>query len=348
MTRHIDSLNQIQYDLVIIDEAHMLKEPSSKRSKAVMGVKGLVHKTKRMWLLTGTPMPNHAGELWIILFVAGLTQYTYDQFIQKYCTYYATPYGGGRLQVTGTRMDRVHELKPLLKSISLRRLAKDVLELPPISYHEYLIKGSSDASIFKENPGLKEKLKEELSLLQSKVNFNQVIDDDKLLTALTMIAESTPSLRRYHALKKVKETVELLTDELEAGQYQKTIIFGYTRDVLGLLYDRLKKFNPVIVTGKTVDKFEQAEIFNNDDTCRIFIGNIQSAGTAITLNAASRINFIEQDWVPGNNAQAAKRCHRIGQRNHVLIRHIAVSGGIDEKITSALMRKTKQINSVLD
>ena len=89
---------------------------------------------------------------------------------------------------------------------------------------------------------------------------------------------------------------------------------------------------------KNIDKFQ------NNPKCRVFIGNIQAAGTGITLTAAHEVAFIEADWVPANNAQAAMRCHRIGQTKPVRVRFFSCAGSVDEDVMNTLRRKAYELS----
>jgi SNF2 family DNA or RNA helicase len=88
--------------------------------------------------------------------------------------------------------------------------------------------------------------------------------------------------------------------------------------------------------------------FMKNPKYKVFIGNIQAAGTAITLTSAHNIVFIEQDWVPGNNAQAAMRVHRIGQTKPVHVRVLYLPDTIDEKIARILKCKTRDLIALFD
>ena len=343
----------IQYkrDLLIVDEAHLLKEPSAERTKVILGTRGLIHNATRFWAATGTPAPNHAGELWVLLKTFGLTKLSYDGFTARYCTSHHVGGHYGRIQITGSNTKYTPELKALLRQCSLRRLKKDELDLPPMTHNVYYIDGDSDADILKMFPDLKEKLAQEHMLLKDKLGFNWgEVSDERLLGVLNFMAQSISSLRRYHGLKKVKPVAELIRQELLAKEYKKIVIFGIHKDVLYYLKQMLDdEFQPVIITGSTppLERHEIVERFQNDDNCKIFIGNIQAAGTAITLTAANQVGFIEQDWVPGNNAQAADRTHRIGQLEAVTSRHFAIRDSLDAKITATITRKTKEISTFI-
>ena len=80
---------------------------------------------------------------------------------------------------------------------------------------------------------------------------------------------------------------------------------------------------------------------------RVIVCNIVAGGTGVTLTASSEVLFAELSPVPGENAQAANRCHRIGQREHVRVRVVSLAGTIDEDMNKILKRKTRQIREVL-
>lgn len=351
--KYAHKYSKYKRELLIIDEAHFLKEPTADRTKKILGTGGVVHNAKRCWLLTGTPAPNHAGELWTMLYTFGKTKLSYDGFISRYCECHIEQgIGYQRTQITGTNTKNSPELKSVIKEISLRRLKKDVLkELPPITHELYHIKGDSDSKIFKKHPELKEKIREELEKLKEEMGYDHLdISDDRMLNALQFLGQSISSLRRYHGLKKVKETAELIRGELESKAYEKIIIFGIHTDVLETLKSELKEFKSVTITGKTSSKLRPLAVrdFQEDPNTKIFFGNILAAGTAITLTAASQVVFIEQDWVPGNNRQAADRAHRYGQLNPVNARYITIKDSLDDKIMGTILRKIKELQTFLD
>lgn len=334
-------------DVIIIDEAHFLKEPSSQRTKAILGAKGLVHSTKRLWAMTGTPVCNHAGELWVWLYTFGKTKLSYEGFIARYCKAHHVGNYHSRVQIEGTRTEHAPELKAMLKTCSLRRLKKDVLDLPPVFHSTFYIEGTKDSELFKRFPGLQEQLEEELEILKEKLGVD--LDSENFLSVLSFLAQSLSSLRRYHGLKKVLETAKLIKSEMEQGQYKKVVVFGIHKTVLKILEEELSEFNPVKIVGgvSDSDRADAVYRFQNDDSCGVFLGNIKAAGTAITLTESSEMIFIEQDWVPGNNAQAVDRCNRIGQVNSVNCRHIAIKDSLDAKVTATVQRKIQEISTFI-
>ncbi len=349
LVRHLGSYATQKWDVVIVDEVHMLKSPTALRTTAVFGQHGILHHTKRLWAMSGTPAPNHAGELWVMLYSFGYTTLSYDGFINRYCICQDT---GGRysnLRVSGTNTRKAPELKNMLRGMAIRRLKKDVLDLPPIFHNNYYIEGDDHDAILERHPELQEKLEIELELIKEKIDFEHETSDNNLLNTLQMLGQSISSLRRYHGFKKIKDTTELIDFELSCGLCEKLIVFGIHTDVLNTLRDGLSKHKSVIITGKTTDNQRKRAVydFQNDKKTKIFFGNILAAGTAITLTAAKQVIFIENDWVPGNNQQAADRAHRIGQKESVNVRHITIKDSLDSKIMGVLIRKIREISTFI-
>lgn len=352
-TKFLERYKRFPLDFIGVDEGHMLKSPGAHRTKAILGSKGLLHCSDRLWVLTGTPAPNHAGELWVWLYTFGYTTLSYEGFVNRYCNTIMDGGPFGRLRILGSNTKHTPELKALLKKFMLRRLKKDVLDLPPIFHNSFAIEGDSDAAIFKQFPDLKAKVRDEFEELCEKLDFDSgPIDDNKLLNVLTLMSQSVSSLRRYHGLKKVRPVADIITQELKAQEYKKIVIFGIHKDVLETLTRIFiaNGFGIVMATGKHTDrqKFEAQEQFQNDKDISIFVGNIQAAGTNLTLHAADQISFIEQSWVPGENKQAADRLHRMGQKETVSARHFCINNSVDDKITATLTRKIQEISTFID
>jgi SWI/SNF-related matrix-associated actin-dependent regulator 1 of chromatin subfamily A len=330
------------WDTLILDEAHYLKSTETKRSLVVWGKQGLVRRAERVWALSGTPAPNHAGELWPLLYSFGVTPLTYQAFIDRYCNGFDSGFG---YQITGTKAERVPELKAMLSRVMLRRRKQDVLaDLPPIFYSRTVVE-AGHVEIGPEIDRLKReerRLADAMALAESSV--------DEAMAALEGLAQSLSTLRRYSGLRKVAPVVEMISGELELGLYDKVVIFAIHKDVVAGLRHALAAFNPVVVDGGTPISSKQLAVdaFQTDDRVQIFIGNIQAAGTNLTLTAAHHVVIVEEDWVPANNAQAAMRCHRIGQAKPVTVRFVSLATPLDERVASLVERKTRELSKIFD
>lgn len=345
------------FDLLVLDESHFLKSLEAKRTAAILGTEGLIRRAKRTWCLSGTPSPNHAGELWTLFYTFGVTQLTHASFIKKYCNGYFGPHG---FQITGTKKAMMPELKQLLSKIMLRRTKEEVMKELPEIFYQHVVVDAGFVDIEVESsfshyvfPIDRRKELEQILEDESKLLMN-ILEKTKLgatgIKMLEALAESVSTLRRYTGLQKVQSVADIITRELADFAYDKIVIFAIHRDVIEGLRLKLKQYGAVTCYGGTNPDTKQKNIdsFQNNPKTRVFIGNIQSAGTAITLTAAHNVAFIEQDWVPGNNAQAAMRCHRIGQTKPVTVRFFSLSNSLDERISKVLRRKTEELTEIFD
>jgi len=336
------------FDAVILDEAHYLKTKTAKRTKAIYGPKcdgvgGLVERAKHVFLLTGTPSPNNVSELWTHLravfpdAILGRNgkPMRYWQFVEKFCV---TVDNGFGIQIKGGK--NLSDLKARIKPFVLRRKKEEVLaDLPPIRFDTLPLEADLGALREAEAnlpPGIAEALEKDG------------------VAGLQAIAGHVATWRRLVGQVKVKPLAERILEELEGG-LQKLVVFAHHRDVIDALDAILMRelsvpgARPVCrLTGDTPPTARQdlVDHFQKTKAARVFLGQIQAAGTGLTLTAASDLIFAETSWVPAENEQAAMRIHRIGQKNACLVRFATLPGSIDELITKAVERKMKDIKEM--
>lgn len=346
-----DSLKQA-WDVVILDEAHYLKERTTLRTRSFYGhrkVAGIADAATFVWRLTGTPAPNDASELWTHLTHMGAVKSQYWDFTFRYCTGFESNFG---FKVTGHR--NVEELKGVMEPYFLRRKKEEVMkDLPPIVYQEMVVDRSkvdldpvfyfrikklgSEGALLSEIQSQDQRLREALA----QVNGTEV-------ETLESLASSMATLRQYTAMAKLPSILDIIYEELESGAIEKIVLFGIHRTVIEEARVRLAKFGAVTLYGQTPLPKRQYNVdrFQTDKKTRVFIGNIQAAGTGITLTAAHEAAFLEMDWTPANNAQAAMRIHRIGQDKPVRVRMFSLAKSVDEAVTKALIRKTRELSKI--
>ena len=337
-TAAAEELKRRHYDVAILDEAHYLKERSAKRTKVVYGarkdVPGIIASADRVWRLTGTPAPNNASELYTHFKSAGLATEPYYDWVFRYCSGFDSNFG---FKITGHKNEA--ELRARLEPFMLRRM--EGTDLPPLCFETVAVERSNeirDTQISSKEIAVAD---EELKRVLAKPN------DDALKT-LEATATSYSTLRRYTASAKLPAVAEILKQNFEDGM-DKMVLFGVHVHAIEWLAEKLKKFNPVMLYGKTPANKKQGVVdtFQNDAQCRLLIGNIQAAGVAITLTAGCEVGFFEKVWVPGDIVQALKRCHRRGQTRSVRVRSFTLYDSSDEAVDEALMRKTKELLKIL-
>ena len=306
------------WDLLILDEAHYVKTPSAQRTKVAMK---LASKVSNVWLLSGTPMPNHPGELWTIM------RYIWPEIPQKlnitnawewfdrFCRWSPTQYGP---RVHGTKNKEV--LLGSLAQIMRRRTIESVgLQLPP--------------------------LRVDVSLLPKTDSLNLSAYAD----AAAEDAPAMSTLRRLLGEYKAPRIGKIIHDELLHGAYRKIVVLAHHRATLRKLGEILAAFNVIGFDGSTPQKARQFAIdeFNTNADCRVFLAQQSAAGIAINLTAGTEIVLVEPAWSPEDNAQAIKRIHRIGQHHPCRARIFAIADTLDDGIMHVLAEKTRMIADVI-
>lgn len=349
------ALSLRRWDLLILDECHYTKGLGAGRTNTILGRGGLIHSCERAWFLSGTPAPNHPAELWPMLYVCGITRLSYEAFVARYCVTNDHPKYGLRI-VDGKN---ITELRTLIAPFTMRRKLDDVKkDLPPIIFEDYTVQAIRPPQhvfeyYFQDYLPYMHRfapdIEEQERVLQTVFCETGTVDNMvKILGA--MDTKKVRSLRRWTGLQKVAGVVDLVKQELVAGAYEKIVIFGVHRDVVNTVRDGLVKEGAVQLYGGTPPKKRDEVIrrFQRDPKCKVFVGNIQAAGTNIDLSVAHDVLMVEADWVPGNNAQAVMRCRHLEQKFPVNVRFVGMADSIDERIQRVLRRKTKTLTELFD
>jgi len=339
------------WDVVVLDESHFLKNRKANRTEAVFGP--LTEKSRFVWALSGTPAPNHGGELYPLLRAFRAYNQDYWTYARRYCVLLDTQY---ETRIVGTK--RIPEIRALLAPFTLRRTKKEVMpELPPIVYSDYAVEpGEVDLirwhpeveTHFRTIEEIEKRIVDQQAAVDTVVNVTGLGKDG--LQSLKGLQAKCMESRRYTGLQKVPAVAELIASEMDAGAYDKKVIFCIHKAVVEELRERLRKFDPVVVFGETPAKKREKRIkrFEKNKRCRLFIANIQAAGTMINLTCASHVDIVEPSWVPSDNAQAIMRLHRYGQINTVFARFFLLPNSSDQKVVKVLKRKTAELTEIFD
>jgi len=327
-------------DTLIIDEAHYLKTRDSARTTLLLGddcdgLNGAVHGAARVVAMTGTPTPNHPGEIWPIaraLFPAAIhhpkrgTPYSYWEFVNRFCRVKQDYLGHMKIEPGGKN---VSELRDRLAPYILRRRMNEVYPdmMPP--RHSLL---PVDGRLTLDSHAGEEQARVAAALAKGGVE------------ALNEIAEHVATLRRLTGMAKVKSTADWIDDWFASGG-GKLVVFAYHRDVIVALHAALEARRIRHVAGGTPGA---DVLFQTDPNVQVFLGQVQRDGVVITLTAARTCLLVEQSWVPGENEQAWRRIWRRGQKGLCDVRWAALEGSIDEDVAEACRRKAGTIAELWD
>lgn len=347
-----NALKATEWDLLISDESHYLKNPRAQRTQAVLGDRNTSPiPAKRRVFLTGTPILNRPIELFPLLQLldpSGLGK-SVTSFGKRYCAGVQSQYGW---DFSGA--SNLDELQARLRStVMVRRLKADVLSDLPAKRRqviEFSVNGGAEAVLAEQKAYAAHQ--DRLAQLKADVEAAKLGDNEedyrKAISALSagyeVSFEEMASIRHEVALAKIPYIVEHVTDALDGGP---VILFAHHKDVVSALKNQFP--DAVVLTGDTplVERQAAVDAFQNGQT-NLFIGTIKAAGVGLTLTRSAHVIFAELDWVPGNISQAEDRAHRIGQTNSVLIQHLVLEGSLDAQMAKTLIEKQEIIERAVD
>lgn len=309
-----------KYDTIIFDEIHYLKNAKAYRTRTATR---MIQKLSPTYLigLTGTPIKNRIPEYYTLLSMVSFNpkktsgvdfnkffanQY---QFSERYCYSEPNKFSGGK-DYYGFRMDRLSEFRHLLKDKVFKVDGSKVLDLPPISHVTY----------------------------EANYDLPDHIVDGLAEEMLEFSGGVTSKNKRMAASLKVKSTVNYVDNILEQGN--QVVVFT---DHISAAKSLACGFSVPPITGETPMK-ERESIYNKfiEGKTKVLVATIGSFSVGVNLTNASNLVFNDVSWVPGDNVQALKRIHRIGQGKHCNI-HYIVCGEIDGQINGTIRSKMEVI-----
>jgi SWI/SNF-related matrix-associated actin-dependent regulator 1 of chromatin subfamily A len=314
------------FDLVVVDEAHYIKNAQAQRTKLINDI---VKNVDRIWLLTGTPMTSRPIDYYNLLsLVDSPVAKNWMAYVIRYCQGYQFKVGPRKVwNVMGA--SNLEELRDRTSGLTLRRLKEDVLDLPDkIITPVYLrLKSKEYEEVMGEYYNWYEKNPEESKSLT--VQF----------TKLTKV-------RQIIANEKIAQTIELTENILE--QDKKVIIFCNFTESLNKIVEHFGK-SAVKVDGSMSKPERQHSVdeFQDNPKVKVFVGNIKAAGVGLTLTAGEAVVMNDLSFLPSDHAQAEDRAYRYGQKNNVLVYYPIFENTIEGIIYDILNNKKQVIATVM-
>jgi SNF2 family DNA or RNA helicase len=338
------TIHEVRFDAVVFDEGHRLK---GRRTQVALCANDVTKGAKHIICATGTPVLNHAAELWQYLHMLAPRLYpAYWRWVEEHYRVEVKTFRGNRFP---TRI--IHGFRPGHDEIVRNQLApffiqRDITELFPgaawtqecehveievelsaaerkaydnLVKHDWLVVGGKE--ITTANP------------LDKNTRFEQLASDwgalcaeaeegTKVKAAIELIADLVERDEQVVVFAKYKATVQRIV----AGLVNRHIsAAAYTGDVKAELRDQL------------VSQFGKGKL-------KVIVGTLASLSEGVDgLQCASHIVMVDRWWTPGKNDQAFGRCRRSGQLKRVTVWHIFAAKTIDETIVSACLRKVNVV-----
>ena len=315
-----------KFDLIIIDEAHYIKNAQAQRTKLINDITKSVD---RLWLLTGTPMTSRPIDYFNLLsLIDSPVAKNWMAYVIRYCAGFQFKVGPRKIwNVQGA--SNLEELRDRTVGLTLRRLKENVLDLP-------------DKIITPVYLRLKSKVYEEV--MGDYYNWYEKNPEES--KSLTVQFTKLTKVRQIIADEKIAQTIEIAENIIE--QDKKVIIFCNFTDSLNKITEHFGK--AAVKLDGSMSKVERqfsVDQFQENEKVKVFVGNIKAAGVGITLTSAEAVIFNDLSFLPSDHAQAEDRAYRYGQKNNVLVYYPIFENTIEGIIYDILHNKKQVIATVM-
>ncbi len=331
-------LQDVAWQLVILDEAQAVKNPAARQTKAVKRLEA-----DARIALTGTPIENRLSDLWSLFdfLCPGLlgSQKTFKQFVKT---------------LDAREHNRYAPLRGLVQPYILRRMKTDkriIADLPDKTELRAFCglskrQAALYAKLVKELANLLEGLdgmKRRGLVLAYLMRFKQLCNHpSQLLGDGQFDADQSGKFSR----------LEEICEEI-ASRQEKTLVFTQFREMTEPLASFLSEIfgrgglvlhggTPVKRRKRLIDQFQQ------DDAPPFFVLSLKAGGTGLNLTAASHVIHFDRWWNPAVENQATDRAFRIGQRRNVLVHKFVCRGTVEEKIDALIEEKQQLATDLLE
>lgn len=339
MKKHLSTLLKFEYDVIIFDEAHKLKNRKAQVTQAAMQMSSVC---ARRWLLTGTPVRNDYTDLYSLLAIVDPQRFTsFWNFVNLYLETASNIFGG--TDIVGLKSEE--DFNSMLSVYMYKLTKEEVLpELPEIIYnntHLPLNKKQQKAYDQMEEDFMLyvQEQAEETGSIEPVITAPNTITKIIRLRQICLMPEIIGGPDDSAKLDWLEEQVENL---LEQGE--RLLIFsffkGFIHYVASLLDHRGLSYGMITgdVKSSERNKVEKKLTAGEVD---IVIGTGQSMGEGMNLQAATTAIFTDLDWVPAVNKQAEERIHRGDIKKSPNVIRLIHPNTVEQDILSTLYRKER-------
>jgi SNF2 family DNA or RNA helicase len=326
------------FHIVILDEAHLIKNPMAKMTQVAMQLQS----TQRL-CLTGTPLENHLGELWSLFhfLLPGLLG-NRRQFALNF---------RGPIEKEQDSF-RTSQLVSRVRPFMMRRTKSEVAqELPPKVEITQTVDLTEEQKIMYESVRLSMEARVQEAISERGFDRSRLVILDALLKLRQICCDprlvNLPSVKRGHMGSKLELLMQMLPEMIEEGR--RILLFSQFTSMLDLIKESLHKEEiPYLeLTGKTKDRASPVNAFQAGEVPLMLI-SLKAGGTGLNLTRADTVIHFDPWWNPAAEAQATDRAHRIGQNKSVFVYKIITNGTVESKIIKMQELKRRLFNDIMD
>ncbi len=327
-------LAQIEWRLVILDEAQAIKNPNTKQTRAVRALRAGARIA-----LTGTPVENSLGDLWSIFDVInpGLlgTAKMFNAYAKSLAERTDNPYG---------------PLRELVRPYILRRMKTDravIADLPDkTEVRANCLLSRKQAALYEQAVVDLARSLEEAEGIQRRglvlamlMRLKQICNHPSQWLQEGGLNDGSWAEADSGKLSRLREIAEVV-----AARQEKLLVFSQFREATGPLAAFLAGIfgrEGLVLHGgtKVAERRALVDRFQADETVPFFVLSLKAGGTGLTLTAASHVVHFDRWWNPAVENQATDRAFRIGQKKNVLVHKFVCRGTLEERIDEMIASK---------
>jgi SNF2-related domain/SNF2 Helicase protein/Helicase conserved C-terminal domain len=338
VTRDVETLQQVAWDRLLMDEAQDVKNPATKRARSLR-----LLRARRRLAMTGTPIENHLGELWALMDILnpGLLG-SRDAFTRTF----ANPIQLGNDEAA------LERLRAIVQPFILRR-TKDApeveLDLPPITVEkDYCRLTVEQASLYQATvdnwlPRVEahdDRFGRRGAVLAMLGHLKQVCNHPEML-----VHTGEPLDGRSGKLERLVELLSEMPANDKALVFTQYPSFDRLVPYLAERLDRKVGFFHGRLNAKQRDQLLTS--FAEDDGPSLLVISIRAGGRGLNLPAANHVFHFDRWWNPAVEQQATDRVHRLGQRKPVFVHSLICLGTLEERIDQLLDSKRELVEKVM-
>ncbi|PID26773.1 MAG: hypothetical protein CR982_08590 [Candidatus Cloacimonadota bacterium] len=325
------------FNYIILDESQAIKNPNSKRYKAVK----LLNSKNRL-TLTGTPIENNTFDLYsqMNFLNPGLLG-----TISHFRTEFSDMIDKSHNKETA---DLLHQI---IYPFLLRRTKNQVAtDLPQ----------KTESIIYCEMGSDQRKIYEMFKSKYRKLLLNKFDEDGEAksqiyvlegLTKLRQICNSPHLLNEEEKYISSSVKLDILMEHIRTitSEGSKIVVFSQFTSMLALVQDRLNNEGIIFeyLDGQTRKREEKVKNFQEKDEVSLFLISLKAGGTGLNLTKAEYVFLIDPWWNPAVENQAIDRCYRIGQTKNVIAYRMICRDTIEEKIVDLQEGKKEVSDSII-
>jgi superfamily II DNA or RNA helicase len=326
----IDLLSPYRFNYVILDESQAIKNPSSHITKAVMQLN-----TANRLILTGTPLENSTMDLWSQMSFINPGLLGSQAFFRNE---FQIPIEKKHDETKTTRLYNL--IKPFMLRRNKSQVATDLpekvesvlyCEMTPDQEKQYEEAKSYYRNLILERIEEEGMAKSQMVVLQGLTKLRQIANHPRMVDA------------DYEGDSGKLDDM-LMRLETAMIENHKILIFSQFIKHLNVVRQYLKEKNIkyAYLDGSTTDRHQQVDMFQTDNSVKLFLISLKAGGLGHNLTAADYVFILDPWWNPAIEAQAVDRAHRIGQQKTVFTYKFIAKNTVEEKILS-LQRAKKQL-----